>query len=77
MKGEEFSVKGNFLTFIKRNAAVCRGRHGTEIAVKILKVASDGNHGSIVGSVAEARNENLPAVALGIVVEGVTQASVR
>ena len=64
----------------------CLGLHGDAgegygvelgaLAVDEAKVAVHRDHRSIVGGVGELRDEDLPAIATSVVVEGITQACI-
>ena len=56
--------------------AECGGIDRTELFVQILVVAHDAYHGSIVGGIAELGDIYRPAIALGVIVEGVAQSVV-
>ena len=46
---------------------------GAEIVVKIFIIASNANHGCVVGSVAELRDVNCPTILLSMFMESVAQ----
>ena len=63
-------------TLLERYLTECRLVNRAEILVKELVVARYAYHCSIVGSIAELRNIDSPAITLGIIVERITQSVV-
>ena len=51
------------------HSAIGRCFHGTKVLVEIFEVPDDGNHGGVVGGIAEFWDVNGPSVAAGVVAE--------